>query len=163
MQRDRITPLIFFHLSRRFPSDTEFTLATALDRSYKSEAKSLLYGGARPPALGNDARQGGKKMISHATSNGCPFATIAPDDLKAAAEKEKATYAAPAHGGAGGGGENADGHDRMMRSRKKHTEGTSKIGAGEYDADVYRQALADNVTNMEHQKKKNAGQINLKQ
>lgn len=147
------------HMAQREHSSTDFTMAAALDRSYKSEAKSLLYGGGPTQ---NEARHGGKKMISHAASKGCPFATIEPEDLKAAAEKEKATYAAPTHGGGGGGGD-ADGHDRMMRSRKKHTEGPSKIGAADYDADVYRQALADNVSNMEAQKKKNAGQINLRQ
>eukprot|EP00198_Chlamydomonas_reinhardtii_P006729 XP_001696065.1 flagellar associated protein [Chlamydomonas reinhardtii] len=92
------------------------------DRAYNSKAKMLIYGGDERP---DTPQHIGKKSVNKRDGLGAPFATY-NDDV---AKPEDAS--------------------KDYHSKPKTKDGASKPTGAAFNADVYREQLANNYTNMQ--------------
>ncbi|GIL78088.1 hypothetical protein Vretimale_7493 [Volvox reticuliferus] len=98
------------------------------ERGYNSKAKSLIYGGEERPETPQNV---GKKSVPHKGGNGtAPFATYKADE---------------------------DIANKEYHTKPKLKEGAAKPTGASFDADVYRQQIAQNYTNMQASKARNYG------
>ncbi|PNW79808.1 hypothetical protein CHLRE_08g367550v5 [Chlamydomonas reinhardtii] len=104
------------------------------DRAYNSKAKMLIYGGDERP---DTPQHIGKKSVNKRDGLGAPFATY-NDDV---AKPEDAS--------------------KDYHSKPKTKDGASKPTGAAFNADVYREQLANNYTNMQASKARNYGGSNI--
>ncbi|KAG2482875.1 hypothetical protein HYH03_018219 [Edaphochlamys debaryana] len=106
-------------------------------KNYSSKAKSLLYGGDDRPETPVHI---GKKAVSHKGAGGAaPFATYTgPEESSPVAGHKGASQSA-------------------YQTKPKAKEGAGKPTGAAFNADVYRQQIADNYLNMQAQKARAGG------
>lgn len=112
------------------------------ETQYNSKAKNLLYGGDGDRPL--TPAHNGKKSVAHRDGAAVPYATFDGNAQPLGLKEVQ-------------GGQVT----KTYQARNGKKEGAGKVSNMEFDPDVYRQALADNVATRTAQKARNWGSSNL--